>query len=73
MKVNYDGHEHEHEFEPEYGLPEPLRRRADGGRLQLFSPGHDSVPLRRGLTPIVTTRPDPRRNSSCHALRFHDG
>lgn len=24
MKVNYDGHEHEHEFEPEYGLPEPL-------------------------------------------------
>ncbi|OYU00262.1 MAG: phosphopantetheine adenylyltransferase [Burkholderiales bacterium PBB1] len=24
MKVNYDGHTHEHEFEPEYGLPEPL-------------------------------------------------
>lgn len=24
MKVNYDGHEHEYEFEPEYGLPEPL-------------------------------------------------
>lgn len=24
MKVNYDGHTHEHEFEAEYGLPEPL-------------------------------------------------
>jgi hypothetical protein len=24
MKVNYEGHTHEHEFEPEYGLPEPL-------------------------------------------------
>ena len=24
MKVQYDGYEHEHEFEPEYGLPEPL-------------------------------------------------
>lgn len=24
MKVNYDGHEHEHELEPAYGLPEPL-------------------------------------------------
>lgn len=24
MKVNYDGHTHEHEFEPQYGLPEPL-------------------------------------------------
>ena len=24
MKVDYDGHTHEHEFEPEYGLPEPL-------------------------------------------------
>ncbi len=24
MKVNYDAHEHEHEFEPEFGLPEPL-------------------------------------------------
>lgn len=26
MKVNYDGHEHEHELEPQYGLPEPLPR-----------------------------------------------
>jgi hypothetical protein len=24
MKVNYDGHEHEHELEPAYGLPEAL-------------------------------------------------
>ena len=24
MKVNYDGHEHEHELEPAFGLPEPL-------------------------------------------------
>ena len=24
MKVNYDGHEHEHELEPAYGLPEVL-------------------------------------------------
>lgn len=24
MKVNYDGHTHEHEFEPQHGLPEPL-------------------------------------------------
>jgi hypothetical protein len=24
MKVQYDDYEHEHEFEPEYGLPEPL-------------------------------------------------
>ena len=24
MKVNYDGHEHEHELEPAIGLPEPL-------------------------------------------------
>ena len=24
MKINYDGHEHEHELEPAYGLPERL-------------------------------------------------
>jgi hypothetical protein len=24
MKINYDGHEHEHELEPAYGLPEQL-------------------------------------------------
>jgi hypothetical protein len=24
MKVEYDGHAHEHEFEPQFGLPEPL-------------------------------------------------
>lgn len=50
MKVNYDGHEHEHEFEPEYGLPEPL----PAGERVLWQGGPDWRVLARRVFHVRT-------------------